>query len=87
MAGRQHDVLGGEALAVAQHHAAQPPARDVEPGDVAAEAILAAQRLDRRRAGCSTIETRRNVPICGLLDHRISSGAPAATNSSSTLRP
>ena len=36
---------------------------------------------------CSTIDTSRKVPMCGLLTYRISSGAPAATNSSSTLRP
>ena len=34
----------------------------------------------------STMLTRRNVPICGLATYRISSGAPALTNSVSTLR-
>ena len=36
---------------------------------------------------CSTIDTSRNVPMCGLLTYSISSGAPASTNSRSTLRP
>ena len=35
----------------------------------------------------STMPTRRNVPMCGLLTYKISSGAPASTNSRSTLRP
>ncbi|MNT43011.1 hypothetical protein D3C72_1794620 [compost metagenome] len=35
----------------------------------------------------STILTRRKVPMCGLLTYMISSGAPALTNSVSTLRP
>ncbi len=34
----------------------------------------------------STMLTRRNVPMCGLATKRISSGAPALTNSASTLR-
>ena len=35
----------------------------------------------------STIVTSLNVPMWGLLKKRISGGAPAFTNSSSTLRP
>ena len=35
----------------------------------------------------STIVTSRKVPTCGLETVRISSGAPAATNSCSSLRP
>ena len=34
----------------------------------------------------STMLTSRNVPMCGLATYRISSGAPALTNSVSTLR-
>ncbi len=35
----------------------------------------------------STMVTRRKVPMWGLASVRISSGAPARTNSVSTLRP
>ena len=34
----------------------------------------------------SIMLTSRKVPMCGLLTNRISSGAPALTNSASTLR-
>ncbi|MNV33126.1 hypothetical protein D3C71_1244860 [compost metagenome] len=35
----------------------------------------------------STMPTRRKVPMCGLATYRISSGAPARTNSFSTFSP
>ena len=87
---RQHDVIGGDALAVCEHHAAHsawPSPAIVEVRHLALEAVFAAQRFDGLRACFSTIVTRRNVPICGLATYRISGGAPALTNSVSTLRP
>ena len=51
------------------------------------KSIFPAQRLDRLREGDSTTETSRNVPICGFAAIKISAGAPARTNSSSTRLP
>ena len=50
--------------------------------------IFSAQLLDGLRRMLSTMVTRRKVPIWGWASVRISSGAPALTNSvASTLRP
>ena len=60
---------------------------DQQVVDAAAEKRISPPSASIVARMCSTIDTSRNVPMCGLLTYRISSGAPAATNSVSTLRP
>ena len=67
---------------------AQAAIGDVQVGDLVAEAVLAAQRLDGGAQCFSTTETQpEGSDMRAGLTVRISAGAPAWTNSVSTRRP
>ena len=82
----EHHMLAAQDLAAGEHHAFDLAVFDQHVGDFAFEAHVAAER-DDFVTHFSTTPVSRKVPMCGLLTKRISSGAPARTNSCITLRP
>ena len=92
VADRQHDMIGLQIVAGVEVQAAHP-ARSVGPRSrCRCPSTRCSKRYSPPSASIvsrmlSTIVTSRKVPMCGCASVRISGGAPALTNSVSTLRP